>query len=305
VQAVFEEMDDAIAALPSLATNALVLGSAAAAGAATTTLRSNDTIAAFDATVPALDTSAGAVGTAAFAARRDHQHPNLVSRTGFRMSDDFMYTSVATPTSGMHIGGLDAYFVSGAVKFSQVFPGTSHAGIATLSTTTTGGVAVLTTSTAQVVCGLGRVRFGWWVMIPVLSIGAQRFSFIAGLFDVYTTATQVDGVFFHYNDSVNSGAWSCTASSNSTTTNTLNVTTGTTVTAGQWYLLEAEINAAGTSVTFYIDGVSTGVTFTTNIPTGAGRETGFGAMVIKTVGSTDLLVHLDAYYYEQDFTTPR
>ena len=60
----------------SFATNALLLGSAAAAGAAATTLRSNDTIAAFDTTAPSTQafSDAAAVGTIAFAARRDHKH---------------------------------------------------------------------------------------------------------------------------------------------------------------------------------------------------------------------------------------
>lgn len=60
----------------ALATNAIVLGTAAAAGAAATTLRSNDTIAAFDATAPVTQaySDVAAVGTAAVAARRDHKH---------------------------------------------------------------------------------------------------------------------------------------------------------------------------------------------------------------------------------------
>ncbi len=62
--------------VPAFATNALALGSAAAAGAATTVIRSNDTIAAFDATVPVTQAfgDAAATGSAAFAARRDHVH---------------------------------------------------------------------------------------------------------------------------------------------------------------------------------------------------------------------------------------
>ena len=69
----------------SFATPSIVLGSSAAAGAATTVIRSDATIAAFDATSPttqALGDSA-TVGTAAFAARRDHKHgmPALSSAT--------------------------------------------------------------------------------------------------------------------------------------------------------------------------------------------------------------------------------
>lgn len=69
-----EDHAHAVAAL-SFA-NTIALGSAADAGSGTTILRSNATIAAFDGTTPAAlaVNGSGAVGSAAFAARRDHVH---------------------------------------------------------------------------------------------------------------------------------------------------------------------------------------------------------------------------------------
>lgn len=63
-------------AMPAFATNTVALGSSAAAGSAATLIRSDATIAAFDATSPTTQAvaDAAAVGTAAFAARRDHKH---------------------------------------------------------------------------------------------------------------------------------------------------------------------------------------------------------------------------------------
>ena len=60
----------------SLATPAIVLGTAAAAGVATTIIRSDATVAAFDTTVPGTSAvaDAAATGSVAFAARRDHKH---------------------------------------------------------------------------------------------------------------------------------------------------------------------------------------------------------------------------------------
>lgn len=60
----------------SFATPAIVLGTAAAAGAATTVIRSDATIVAFDATAPTTSAigDAAATGSAAKAARRDHVH---------------------------------------------------------------------------------------------------------------------------------------------------------------------------------------------------------------------------------------
>ena len=58
-------------------TPAIVLGTSAAAGAASTAVRTDATIVAFDSTTPATSTlgGSGAVGAAALAARRDHVHP--------------------------------------------------------------------------------------------------------------------------------------------------------------------------------------------------------------------------------------
>lgn len=62
--------------MPSFATSAVTLSNAQGPGVATTPLRSDAVIAAFDATVPTTSAlgDAAAVGAAAFAARRDHVH---------------------------------------------------------------------------------------------------------------------------------------------------------------------------------------------------------------------------------------
>jgi hypothetical protein len=65
-----------LTAAPSFATPAIVLGTAAAAGAASTVIRSDSTIVAFDATVPVTQAfgDTAATGSVAKAARRDHKH---------------------------------------------------------------------------------------------------------------------------------------------------------------------------------------------------------------------------------------
>lgn len=62
--------------VPSFATPAIVLGTAAAAGSAGTVIRSDSTIVAFDATAPTTQAfgDAAATGSAAVAAKRDHKH---------------------------------------------------------------------------------------------------------------------------------------------------------------------------------------------------------------------------------------
>lgn len=85
----------------SVATNAILFGTAAAAGAANTTLRSNDTIAAFDATAPTTSAvgDAAAVGSIAFAARRDHLH----GREAFVTNTIVLGTAAAAGAATTHI----------------------------------------------------------------------------------------------------------------------------------------------------------------------------------------------------------
>ncbi|MGH2512350.1 MAG: hypothetical protein ACRDGQ_06660 [Candidatus Limnocylindrales bacterium] len=65
-------------------TPAVALGTSASAGSATTFLRDDDTIVAFDATAPTTQAFAdsAAVGSATVAARRDHKHAMMADPTG-------------------------------------------------------------------------------------------------------------------------------------------------------------------------------------------------------------------------------
>jgi hypothetical protein len=100
--------------MPAFATNAVLLGTAAAAGAATTLMRSNDTIAAFDATNPTTQAfgDAAAVGAANFAARRDHKHAMMVAPTNksILLITSVAYAATVTPntdtTDILNIGAL-------------------------------------------------------------------------------------------------------------------------------------------------------------------------------------------------------
>jgi hypothetical protein len=81
-------------------------------------------------------------------------------------------------------------------------------------------------------------------------------------------------------------------------------TTGTVVTAGQWYKLAVEVNAAGTLVTYYIDDVSVG-TIATNIPTGVGRTFGPAVKIEKSAGTTARTFLIDYCQYFYHLTTSR
>jgi hypothetical protein len=114
-------LTDVESAIPAFATNAVVLGSAAVAGAASTVMRSNDTIAAFDATVPSTQAfgDAAAVGTAAFAARRDHKHampaapaPLFATKSGAYTTTP--YSNIGTNNPGVGYIVVTPYIVPAA-----------------------------------------------------------------------------------------------------------------------------------------------------------------------------------------------
>ena len=116
------------------------------------------------------------------------------------------------------------------------------------------------------------------------------------------SAEPTDGAFFRYTDGVNAGKWQAVTRSNGTETAT---DTGVAVIADAWKRFEIDVNAAGTSAVFKIDG-TTVATNATNIPTGAGRETSFGLAAIKSAGTTNTaMLYVDWAEADFLFTTAR
>ena len=164
----------------------------------------------------------------------------------------------------------------------------------TLGTSTTGSGSFGSLNSNQFLLGNSWYwKYETLIRIAALSDGTNTYTLRAGFLDS-GTAESVDGVFFRYTDTVNSGKWVLVARSNSseTTTNATN----TAVAAATWYRLTVIVNPAGTSAEFFENGVSLGTVGTT-IPTGAGRGTGFGVMFLKSAGTADNSV-LD-YDYSQ------
>jgi hypothetical protein len=124
-----------------------------------------------------------------------------------------------------------------------------------------------------------RVFFKARVMIPTLSTGAITFTAQVGLQDTNAIGAPANGVYFSYTHGTNSGQWVGTSRASSTSSS---VNSAVAVTANQWYLLRAEINAAGTSISFYIDDALIG-SVTTNIPV---STTGMRPLFQMDKGST-------------------
>ena len=117
----------------------------------------------------------------------------------------------------------------------------------------------------------------------------------------------MDGAYFLYDSqgvstgSAASGNWQIVTCSNSVRTFT---TTSVAIDNTNLQKLRIDVNAAGTSVVFYIDDVSVG-THTTNIPTGASRVFGNGVYLQKSAGGTSRTLDVDYLYMKTKFTTPR
>jgi len=153
--------------------------------------------------------------------------------------------------------------------------------------------------------GLGQFNSEWRVAVPTLSTVAQNFNLQFGISSntVATTTAPTDGVFFSYNAS--NTDWRITTVSGGVSTSTNAIATGITVVANTYYRLAFTVNAAATSVSFFINDTLVG-TLSSNIPSGTTHTCGPYAQITKTAGTTTgLNTLLDYCFYQYTFTTQR
>jgi len=155
---------------PTFAAPGFTLGIAAAAGSASSFVRSDATIAIFDSTNPTTiqPDDAAAVGTAAFTARRDHQHAIATdtpvgiggvlaegTSTSFARAD---HVHTVDFSDGANVKGGSADIGSGstsvAVTFSTAFSTACTRVVCTIENTTDGSpLAIVVTITARTTTG--------------------------------------------------------------------------------------------------------------------------------------------------------
>lgn len=130
------------------------------------------------------------------------------------------------------------------------------------------------------------------LLVTNLSTSTERYSMEVGFMDSLTGAF-TNGAYFSYTDNVNSGNWLCTCSNG---TGSTSVDSTIAAATGTWFRLEIEVNAAGTSVVFKING-TTRATITTDIPTTTSNRLGLAVQQRKSVGTSsrssrcDYLLH--------------
>lgn len=172
-----------------------------------------------------------------------------------------------------------------------------------LSTGASGRASIAPVNFDVIKLGIGRARFECKLTNHIISDGTNTYTTRLGFIDSLL-GDPTDGCFFRQTNAVNGGAWQAVTRSNGVETGTA-FNTGITPVNDAGHLFSVDVNAAGTSVEFKIDGAVV-ATSTANIPTGAGRETAYGITTLQSAGATAMaVVYVDFAEVEQLFTTAR
>lgn len=214
------------------------------------------------------------------------------------------FTSAPTTTTpGIAVSSAGA----GGAGVTLIAPtANNRCGVIRLSTgtTATGRVHVGDITGLPIVLGNGAFTVAAEIDIQALSVAAQRYQLLIGLFDVFTTVNQVDGAYLLYDEggvttgSTASPNWQRVTAANSVRS----ITASSTAVATGWRNIRVEVNAAGTLVEYFVEGAPVG-TSTTNIPNGITRTMGFGIYLQKSIGTTAALVNADWLYMKPNFST--
>jgi len=225
-----------------------------------------------------------------------------------RNFSSFLYTdfltggfsgSVGSASDGVIFGTGQSGTGASVGKLNTNVSGRAGILVLTTGTTATGYAAIDTWGTSNTYrYDDGQTVFETSVRLPVLSDATNEYSFSVGG-AVQNNTIGNDGAFFTYNRASLGANWQAASRlSGSQTTSNSNVA----VVANTWVRLALIVNATGTSITYYIDGVLV-ATITTNIQAaGAGRE---GCLLVKSAGTTSVTANIDYYFLGKTFTTAR
>lgn len=172
----------------------------------------------------------------------------------------------------------------------------------TTGTTTTGlsWVNDLAAGVRTQYLGGGVTAFEIILKPSALSDATETYFINAGIEAGSNTTLGTDGVLFRYTHGLNSGRWTayCVKSSVSTA-----LDTGVAVSTSAFHKLRFVVNAAASSVEFFVNGSSVG-TISTNIPLTTTALRHF-AIIAKSAGTTSRSLYIDAMKRTTFFTTPR
>ena len=142
----------------------------------------------------------------------------------------------------------------------------------------------------------GETTMEWVSNLPALSDGTDTYAVEFGFGDQSTAnGTITEGIYWRYTHSENSGNWTikCVHASSTTSANTSSAADT------NWHVFKIVVNAAATSVAFYIDGSQVANSpITTNIPQDTGQSTGPFFRILKSAGSTARYLLMDAFFMQ-------
>lgn len=213
--------------------------------------------------------------------------------------DDFVWnlgTSGDVGELGWFTGG-----VSGTVGVAN-FAG--RPGVASLATGTgaTNSVYIIpNTGLTSIQFASGIFTFQTSVQLSALSDGTTTYKVWIGVYDVTAMNTSGEGVYFTYTHSESSGNWVGNTSDSPGSSTILDTTTA--VAASTWYDLKFVVNAASSSVEFFIDGVSKG-TISTTMPVSTDPSCFFYG-IQKSAGGSSRTLWIDVFYAKYALTTAR
>lgn len=155
--------------------------------------------------------------------------------------------------------------------------------------------------TPYILFGGGVATYESVINIDNLSNSTDTFTVRTGVGDMYDSSVFNNGVWFEYTDTGSSPNWQCINATGGTITT---IDSGVAVVAGPWVRLGWQVNASGTSVSFYINGALV-ATSSANIPTTSPNEVNPIFIIMKNAGTTTRRLRTDYYYYKQVFTISR
>lgn len=199
-------------------------------------------------------------------------------------------------TSALNGGGAAINSVTTGIDSTSQFIGAYELTVGGLL----GSRATLIQDTNCMNFGYAQMNWKARVIIPTLSALLQRYDIYIGFIDNSGAGDMTDGAYFHYSDNASSGNWELVTANNGSRTNT---NTGIAVDTNA-VDLAIRVASDASAVTAFINGTSV-ATNTTNISTGASRQTSTGFKIEKALGLSARNFVIDYYSLMIAWSTQR
>jgi hypothetical protein len=210
-----------------------------------------------------------------------------------QISDDFLHSLFATGTAGQ----LNWVTLNSIQQQDTTDP--NHPGVWSIGNAESSDDAIELATNKVFLVGGGEINYSTTLQLSALSDLTNTYILYVGMTNELLNATITalsDGIYFSYNNLVNSGNWVLNCMSSTVLTSVNTSTPATT----SYVALAMVIAADGSSVDFYIDNVLQG-SISTNIPT-----TGIIPMYYdQFVAGVLPNINIDLFMLSETLTTPR